>query len=90
MDAVAARHILVKTLEEAENLRSQITNEEDFARIASENSLCPSKVNGGDLGEFFKGQMVKPFEDAVFALNVGEISNPVQTQFGYHLIYRTQ
>lgn len=90
MDAVAARHILIKTLEEAENLRSQIKNEEDFARLAMHHSQCPSSRQGGDLGVFTKGQMVKPFEDAVYSLSVGSVSEPVQTQFGYHLIFRTK
>ena len=83
---VRASHILVKTEEEANELREKISNGEDFAQIAQENSLCPSGQNGGDLGYFGRGMMVKPFEDAAFSLEIGELSTPVQTQFGWHLI----
>jgi peptidyl-prolyl cis-trans isomerase C len=89
MSTVAARHILVQTLEEAQNLKSQIVTEEDFARLAVQHSKCPSGKQGGNLGVFTRGQMVKPFEDATYSLSVGSVSDPVQTQFGYHLIYRT-
>jgi len=54
-----------------------------------ENSLCPSGYNGGDLGYFGRGMMVKPFEDAAFSMEIGEVSQPVQTQFGWHLIQLT-
>ncbi len=86
---VRASHILVKTEEEALKLKKEIENGKSFAQTAKEVSLCPSGQNGGDLGYFTKGQMVKPFEDAVFSMETGEISNPVQTQFGYHLIQLT-
>ena len=87
--SIRASHILVKTEEEAKKLYDEIQNGASFAKIAEENSLCPSGQNGGDLGFFGKGMMVKPFEDAAFSLNVGEISQPVQTQFGWHLIQLT-
>lgn len=86
---VKASHILVKTEQEAMDLYNEIKNGKSFAEIAEEKSLCPSGQNDGDLGFFGKGMMVKPFEDAAFALEVGELSKPVQTQFGWHLIQVT-
>ena len=86
---VKASHILVKTEEEALKLKEEIKTGEDFAKAAMEVSLCPSGQNGGDLGFFGRGQMVKEFEDAAFSMKKGEVSNPVKTQFGYHLIYLT-
>lgn len=86
---VKASHLLVKTEDEAKKLREEIVNGKDFAQVAMEVSLCPSSRNGGDLGYFSKGQMVKEFEDAAFSMEVGEVSNPIKTQFGYHLIYLT-
>ena len=83
---VRASHILVATEEEANNLRNEIINGKSFADVAAEYSNCPSGANGGDLGYFGRGMMVKPFEDAAFELDVGELSQPVQTQFGWHLI----
>ena len=88
---VTARHILVPTLAEAMTARERITDlNEDFSQVAKELSKCPSGQQGGNLGTFGKGMMVKPFEDAAFELEVGKVSLPVQTQFGYHLIQRTQ
>lgn len=86
---VRASHILVESELEAVALMEGIETIEDFARLAVENSKCPSSQNGGDLGEFGEGQMVKPFEDAILAMNVGDLSGPIQTQFGWHLIFRT-
>ncbi len=86
---VKASHILVKTEEEAKKLKQEIANGKDFAELAKQVSLCPSGQNGGDLGYFTKGQMVKEFENACFSMNVGDVSNPIKTQFGYHLIYLT-
>ena len=80
-----ARHILVPTKEEAEEVKKQLQDGADFAELANEKSRDPSAENG-DLGFFGKGQMVQPFEQAVFKLKKGKISDPVQTQFGWHII----
>lgn len=79
-------HILVETLEEAEAILERIRGGADFAELAKEKSLCPSREQGGDLGFIAWGRTVKPFEDAVFTLKIGEISEVVKTQFGYHII----
>ena len=87
-EAVSASHILVATEEEAREIYGRIASgESTFEEEALAHSTCPSKANGGNLGEFGRGQMVPEFDRAVFAMEVGEItSEPVQTQFGYHLI----
>jgi len=86
-EELRARHILVATEEEAIALKAEIDGGADFATLANENSTDSSAANGGDLGFFGRGQMVAPFEEAVFALaNVGDVSAPVQSQFGWHLI----
>ena len=85
-DAVEASHILVSSIEEATEILGKIKEGLDFAKAAETYSSCPSKSNGGNLGEFGKGRMVPEFEEAAFALNEGEISEPVKTQFGYHII----
>ena len=87
--AIKASHILVKTLEEAKVVRANLESGSSFSALAAHFSTCPSKQNGGDLGFFTRGKMVKPFEDAAFALNVNQISNIVETQFGFHIIKRT-
>lgn len=83
---VKASHILVSTLDDARNILSELKKGGDFAEFAKKHSLCPSSKNGGDLGFFSKGQMVGEFENAAFSLKPGEISGPVKTQFGYHII----
>jgi peptidyl-prolyl cis-trans isomerase C len=82
---VHARHILVETKEEAEEVIKRLKNGEDFATVADEKSK-DTNAKGGDLGFFTRGQMLKPFEDAAFALEPGQVSEPVQTQFGWHVI----
>ncbi len=82
---VRARHILVETEAEAKDILERLKKGEDFAALAKEKSK-DSNAEGGDLGFFTRGQMLKPFEDAAFALDVGKTSEPVQTQFGWHII----
>jgi peptidyl-prolyl cis-trans isomerase C len=81
-----ARHILVSTKEQCEELKKQIEAGADFAELAKQHSQCPSGQRGGDLGEFSPGQMVKEFDQVVFGEEVGKTHGPVQTQFGFHLI----
>lgn len=85
-EQVRAKHILVDTEEEAKSIKAQIEGGLSFEEAAQNNSKCPSASNGGDLGFFTRGRMVPEFENAAFELNVGEVSAPVQTQFGFHLI----
>lgn len=82
---VHALHILVTTKEEAEAVKKRLEAGEDFGDVANEMSQ-DKNAKGGDLGFFTRGQMLKPFEDAAFALDVGKVSDPVQTQFGWHII----
>ena len=87
-ESVNASHILVKTEEEANDILAKINGGEiSFEDAAKEYSSCPSKDNGGNLGDFGRGQMVPEFDSAVFSMAEGEISaSPVKTQFGYHII----
>ena len=101
-EQVKASHILISVAQDAddaakkeargkiEEVQKKVQSGEDFAELARANSSCPSNAQGGDLGFFGKGQMVKPFEDATFALKPGETSDIVETQFGYHLIKMTE
>src|SRR5262249_8933169 len=82
---IHARHILVDTEAEAKEIEERLKKGEDFATLAKEKSK-DANSEGGDLGFFTRGTMLKPFEDAAFALEVGQISDPVQTQFGWHII----
>lgn len=85
-ETVRAAHILVDEEAKAQDLLNQINEGADFHQLASEHSSCPSGARGGDLGDFGRGQMVPEFEQAAYALNIGEISGVVKSQFGYHLI----
>lgn len=82
----SAKHILVESEEKAKELKTEIDNGKTFEDLAKEHSMCPSKEVGGDLGEFSQGQMVVEFEKACIEANIGEVTEPVKTQFGYHLV----
>ena len=86
MTTASARHILVDTEEECIALKDRIEAGEDFAEVAREHSNCPSKAQGGDLGQFGPGMMVKEFDEVVFSAEVDTLQGPVKTQFGYHLL----
>ena len=86
MAKARARHILVDNEDLCRTLKKQIEDGADFAEVAKENSSCPSGKNGGDLGEFGPGQMVKEFDEVVFGGAIGAVHGPVKTQFGYHLL----
>lgn len=85
---IKARHILVEHEYEALDILRKIEQGETFEDLAPKFSKCPSRAKGGDLGEFGKGRMVEAFETAAFDLAVGQVSKPVRTRFGYHLILR--
>ena len=94
-EMVKASHILVQgqddeSLKKIVRIRESIKSPQDFHRIASECSDCPSSIHSGDLGYFTRGKMVKEFENAAFDLTINEISEPVKTQFGYHIIMLTE
>jgi peptidyl-prolyl cis-trans isomerase C len=86
MPKARARHILVATEEDCMKLKNEIIEGLDFADAAKKFSQCPSARKGGDLGEFFRGQMVPEFDQIVFSEPLGEVLGPVKTDFGYHLI----
>lgn len=87
---IGAKHILVDQKFQADDILKKLQDGESFEKLAQDHSNCGSASDGGDLGEFGKGMMVAPFEKAAFALEVGAVSEPVQTQFGYHIIKRTK
>ena len=86
MASATARHILVETEQQCEDLKKQIEEGADFAEMARQYSQCPSGQQGGDLGRFSPGQMVQEFDQVVFNGELDKIHGPIQTQFGYHLI----
>jgi len=79
MARASARHILVESEDECNNLKTQIESGSDFAEVAKEHSKCPSGRQGGDLGEFGQGQMVKEFDDVVFSADLNTVQGPVKT-----------
>ncbi|MBI5046128.1 peptidylprolyl isomerase [Candidatus Micrarchaeota archaeon] len=89
MGEVRASHILVKEKKLAEKLKYELDSGANFAMLAKKHSMCPSSEQGGDLGFFGRGQMVREFEDAAFTTQPGKVSAPVKTEFGYHLILVT-
>lgn len=82
----SAYHILVKTKQEAEDIKAKLDKGENFQQLAKKYSICPSRKKGGDLGEFRKGDMVKAFDDVVFKKSLFDVHGPVKTKFGFHLI----
>ena len=86
MASAAARHILVATEADCADLKQQIADGADFGDLAKAHSTCPSGAQGGALGTFGPGQMVKEFDEVVFSAPIGEVQGPVKTQFGYHLL----
>ena len=86
VDEFNASHILVETEEQAKEIKAQLDDGADFAELAKEHSTGPSGPNGGELGWFGSGQMVPAFEAAVIGLKKGQVSEPVKTQFGWHLV----
>jgi peptidyl-prolyl cis-trans isomerase C len=86
MAKASARHILVPSEADCNTLKKLIEGGEDFAEVAKEHSKCPSGKQGGALGDFSPGQMVKEFDEVVFSGEIGKVLGPVKTQFGYHLI----
>ncbi len=86
MARASARHILVDSEEKCNELKAKIENGSDFAEIARSFSTCPSGQQGGALGEFGPGQMVREFDEVVFSGELNKVLGPVKTQFGYHLL----
>ncbi|KAF1052953.1 MAG: Peptidyl-prolyl cis-trans isomerase C [Stenotrophomonas maltophilia] len=87
MPVAMARHILVKTLDEAERLKQRLARGEDFASLAKKHSTCPSGKRGGDLGELRPGQLVKSVDQVIFKKPEGVVHGPIKSSFGYHLVF---
>lgn len=81
-----AKHILVKTKAEAESLKFRLDKGEDFAKLAKKHSTCSSKKRGGDLGEIYPGQLLKPIENVIFKKPLSKVHGPIKSRFGYHLV----
>ncbi len=90
MKKIRASHILVSHEYEAQDILRALQAGKKFEDLAAKFSRCPSAKQGGDLGVFSSGRMVEEFDEAAFALQVGEISKPIRTKFGYHVIKRTE
>jgi peptidyl-prolyl cis-trans isomerase C len=86
MAKATARHILVNSEDQCIALKKEIEDGADFAVVAREQSSCPSGKQGGELGEFGPGMMVREFDEVVFSADVNTVQGPVKTQFGYHLL----
>ena len=86
---IRASHILVEKQSQAIKVQEELKAGASFSELARRYSTCPSGKRGGDLGQFGRGQMVKEFEVVAFALKPGQVSEPVKTKFGYHIIKRT-
>ena len=86
MALAMARHILVKTQNEAEQLKQKLAKGADFALLAKKHSLCASKKRGGSLGEVRPGQMVRAVDQVIFKKPLNQVHGPVKTLFGFHLI----
>jgi len=86
MSKASARHLLVSTEEQCAEIKTEIENGADFGEMAKQHSSCPSGGQGGDLGEFGPGQMVREFDEVVFNAPLNTVQGPVKTQFGYHLL----
>lgn len=86
MATASARHILVDSEQKCKELKEQIESGTDFAEVAREHSTCPSGKDGGELGEFGRGQMVREFDEVVFTGDLNKVHGPIKTQFGYHLL----
>jgi peptidyl-prolyl cis-trans isomerase C len=90
MPCANARHILVDTEAACLQLKAEIEAGADFAKLARENSSCPSRMRGGDLGTFRQGDMAREFDEVAFSGEINKILGPVKTEFGYHLIEITK
>lgn len=89
-DKVHCAHILVRTEPEIKQVAEELKKGASFAKLAEQKSLCPSGKKGGDLGTFGRGSMVREFEKAAFALDKNQVSQPVKTEFGWHIIKRLE